>query len=75
MNESPLKRAIAILGGPTKVGKLFTPAISKQAVIQWGDECPLDRCKTIELATGGQVTRHDLRPDHFDALPKRRRAA
>jgi DNA-binding transcriptional regulator YdaS (Cro superfamily) len=46
------------------IGRLFTPTISRNAVRQW-DQCPPERVLAIERATGGKVTRHQLRPDIY----------
>lgn len=53
-----------LLKGGAAIGRLFEPPISRAAVNQW-DECPAERVLTIERATGGQVTRHQLRPDLY----------
>ena len=42
--------------------------VSPAAVNQWISghrPVPLERCVAIELATNGQVTRQDLRPDDY----------
>lgn len=59
-NKPPLDRAIEIIGGPAKVGRLF--GISPQAVCKW-QRIPAERCIDIERATGGLVTCEELRPD------------
>lgn len=66
--KEALERAIAIAGSQEKLGALFTPPVSQQAVQQWLDkgETPVKRCKVIERGTG--VTREQLRPDHFGSL-------
>lgn len=40
-----------------------------------GRPAPADICPKIEAATGGKISRHDLRPDVFGPKPKKRRAA
>lgn len=40
-----------------------------------GRPVPTDICPKIEQATGGEITRHELRPDIFGPAPKKRRAA
>ena len=47
--------------------------ISPPAISRWGDEIPLARVLDVERVTG--VPRAVLRPDMFQAPPKRRRAA
>lgn len=46
--------------------------------LKQGRPVPADICPKIEEATGGEITRHDLRPDIFGTPPaakKRARAA
>ena len=41
--------------------------LSFQAVYKWKENgVPVERCKDIENASGGAVTRQELRPDHFN---------
>jgi DNA-binding transcriptional regulator YdaS (Cro superfamily) len=45
--------------------------VSKGAVNQWKDQgrcVPLEHCVAIERATGGAVTRRDLRPDDWHRI-------
>lgn len=76
-----LERAIQ-KGGPTQ--ERFAEAIGKKQsyvsmlkhrVLEKGRLVPADICPKIEKATGGEITRHDLRPDIFGPAPKRKRAA
>lgn len=76
-----LERAIKA-GGPTQ--EMFAKAIGKEQsyvsmlkrrVVELGRKVPADICPKIEEATGGEITRYDLRPDVFGPSPKRRRAA
>lgn len=53
--------------------------VTPQAVRHWSNgtrrpPCDLESVKAIEAATGGEVTRHDLRPDVFGPAPKKRAA-
>lgn len=60
-----LKKAIKIIGSQNKLATLCK--VSQQAVagwIAWGN-VPARHALTIEKATNGQVTRHDLRPDIY----------
>lgn len=46
-------------------------AITPVLINQWANEkrpVPPDRCVEIELATGGEVTRRDLRPDDWHRI-------
>lgn len=68
----PIDRAVEILG-LKRIGMLFTPPITPQAVFKWtqdGVMVPAERCVAIELATDGAVTRYDLRPDVFGPSPQ-----
>ena len=59
----PIERAIRICGLSRLARKL---GVSRQAVDNWRHRrVPPEYCIRIELATGGQVTRHELRPDIF----------
>jgi len=42
--------------------------ITESAVSQWAS-VPPDRAIEIEEKTGGKVTRYQIRPDYFGALP------
>jgi len=68
MRDAALTKALKIIGGPKRAGELL--GISSQAVTQW-TRCPADRVIAIEEAVGGKVSRHELRPDIFGALPKK----
>lgn len=60
-----LSKAIETMGG---VGKLAaTLGVRQNVVSNWRlrGQPPAERCLAIEQATGGVVTRHDLRPDVF----------
>lgn len=44
--------------------------VTYQAIRKWeAGRPPAERCLAIERATGGQVTRYDLRPDVFGPAP------
>jgi DNA-binding transcriptional regulator YdaS (Cro superfamily) len=67
----PIERAIDVLGTGQK-GLADDLGVSPQQVNQWvlgKRPVPANRCLDIERATGGQVTRHDLRPDVFGEPP------
>ncbi len=65
---------ISKAGGPRRVGRMFDPPISSQAVSQW-ERVPAARCLVIERATRRRVTRHELRPDLYGPPPSRGEAA
>jgi len=66
-----LDRAIGIVGGGAAgLGRIYDPAISGAAVAKWRKKgVPANRVSEIEKATGFSVTRYNLRPDIFGALP------
>lgn len=56
--------------------KRFTPPVTQGLVWQWlewmknpdkGTRVTAERAKEIETITGGAVSRHELRPDLFEA--------
>lgn len=64
MGMDALKKAIDIVGGPSKMAALL--GVSAQAVCFWRDEkrrLPAEHCPAIERETGGEVTCEQLRPD------------
>lgn len=74
-HATPLDRAIAHLGSQRALADALdirSPSISEwRAKIREGKPhaVPADRCLPIERATGGAVTRYDLRPDIFGEAP------
>ena len=46
--------------------------VTQGRVSHWvkGATVPAERCAAIEQATGGRVTRHELRPDVFGAVQR-----
>ena len=69
--ETPIQKAVAILGSQTALAKKL--GVVPQAVQQWvaSGKPSIKRCLAIEQATGGQVTRFDLRPDVFGEAPSK----
>ena len=65
MNKQ-LERAVALVGGPQELAAKC--GVSPQHVYYWRHKAkrvPAERVLPIEAATGGIVTRSDLRPDMF----------
>lgn len=62
-DTNPIERAIQILGTQKKLAEKLN--VSTQAVAKWRERVPAERVLGIELATGGAVTRHELRPDLY----------
>jgi len=70
MDLSAITAAVAKLGGQASLASAI--GVHKVVVNQWvrGQRpIPARWCIPIEAATGGEVTRHDLRPDVFGAPP------
>lgn len=65
--DEALERAIELSGGPAELARFITAnqgPITAQAICDWR-RCPAGRVLTVEQATKGEVTRHDLRPDIY----------
>lgn len=69
-----IERACEQAGGQAMLAKIID--VTPQAVNQWVRKgvAPPERVLAIESATGGAVTRYELRPDVFGAPPSKRRA-
>lgn len=67
----PIQRAIKIVGTQQKLADALGLK-SQGQVTQWVTgrrPVPPKQCIPIELATGGRVTRYELRPDVFGGPP------
>jgi len=65
--KTPLERACDCVGGAAKLAALI--GVSAQALSNWKDRgVPIERCVAIEIATKGEVTRRELRPDDWLAI-------
>lgn len=64
-----LDKAVSILGGVSSTASLL--GVVQGAVSNWKKRkrVPASRCLAIEQATGGAVTRYELRPDVYGAKP------
>ncbi len=70
---TPIQRAAALVGGQSELARRITATdgqkpITPQGVGAWcrGEtQIPSERVIAIEAITGGQVTRHELRPDIY----------
>jgi len=64
-----ISQAIDTAGSVTRLAKILD--VSVQAVCFWRDgkrSVPANRCPAIERATGGLVTRQDLRPHDWHLI-------
>ena len=68
-NLSSIDRAIAALGSQQALADAL--GIRSPSISEWKDRgVPPGRCIPIEQATGGAVTRYELRPDVFGDAPE-----
>jgi DNA-binding transcriptional regulator YdaS (Cro superfamily) len=71
MSNDALDRAIEIVGSQQALADGLN--IKSPSISGWrqSGKVPVERCAAIEAATGGRVTRNELRPDVFGPLPPR----
>ena len=60
--DRALQEAIREAGGVAALARALD--IKTQSISGW-TRCPADRAIDVEVATGGKVTRYELRPDVF----------
>jgi DNA-binding transcriptional regulator YdaS (Cro superfamily) len=67
MDQSPIKRAVAVAGSQGKLAAAI--GTKQQNVWKWikRGSVPAEFVLPIERATEGAVTRHELRPDIYPA--------
>lgn len=66
MSQTPLQRAVEIAGGQSALAAKLN--VKQGHVWYWlnrAKQVPAEQVIPIEEATGGQVTRQELRPDLF----------
>jgi DNA-binding transcriptional regulator YdaS (Cro superfamily) len=64
MKKTPLEKAISHFGTATALAEELD--VTKQAIFKWRrGRVPAERVLSIEEATGGAVTRYELRPDLY----------
>lgn len=63
-----IEKAAKILGSQEALGRLVN--VTKAAVSHWKriESVPVEYCSRIEEATGGAVTRQELRPKDWHAI-------
>ena len=61
--NSPIEKAIQVLGTQKALAEKL--GVRTQAVTKWRKRVPAERVLGIEAATGGVVSRHELRPDLY----------
>ncbi|WP_458068669.1 Cro/CI family transcriptional regulator [Rhodanobacter sp. BL-MT-08] len=64
-----LDKACDLLGSQEALASVL--GIKSPSISDWRKrkQVPAERCGAIEAATGGKVTRYDLRPDVFGEAP------
>lgn len=64
-NMKPIEKAIKALGSQQALADAL--GVTQGAISQWlqRESVPAARCRQIEEATAGVVTRYELRPDVF----------
>lgn len=64
-----LDRAVAVLKTQEALAQAL--GVRSPSISGWKRHglVPIDWCEPIELLTGGEVSRHDLRPDIFGPAP------
>ena len=70
MSKEPLKIAVQAVGGQSALARAINAR--QQDVWYWlnvGKAVPAEYCRAIEAATGGKITRYQLRPDVFGDAP------
>lgn len=66
MSTAALKKAVKLAGGQAKLARALK--VKPQNVWNWlerDEKVPAEQVLPIEAATGGQVSRHELRPDLY----------
>lgn len=68
--ETGIEKAVRLCGSQTALATKI--GVSPQAVQKWvvQGKPPLNRCKAIEEAMDGEVTRSELDPEAFGAMPQ-----
>jgi len=62
---TPIDRAIKACGGVAALAEKVGVTASAPAMWKARGRVPSDHCAAIEQATGGKVTRRDLRPEDW----------
>lgn len=72
---NPLERAIDIVGGPSAMARILDLPWPSTVTNWVARGVPPERCRQIEEATKGAVTRYELNPDVFGPAPERNEEA
>lgn len=68
--ETGIAKAIRLAGSQTALGNLL--GLTPQAIQKWAAHgaVPAERCRDVEAAFQGQVTRYELNPAVFGDAPQ-----
>ena len=67
--EHPIDAAVRLCpGGRAALAKLLNVTVAAIGNWKMRQSVPVEHCAQIEAATGGQVTRKDLRPDDWNLI-------
>ena len=63
--DTPIARALRIIGGQHKCASIF--GVHQSTIAQWvaRKSVPARHCRRIEFLTDGRVTRYQMRPEIF----------
>lgn len=72
--STPIKEAVCLVGSQGRLAAAIQPmhpTVKQQHVWRWvrAGRVPAEYALAIETATGGKVTRYELRPDVFGPAP------
>lgn len=74
-----IEKAVEAAGGQSALARAIGGNVKQAHVWYWLNtadaKVPAEHCAAIEQATGGKVTKHDLRPDVFGPRPANEAAA
>lgn len=68
--ENGIQKAVRLATSQSALARML--GITPQAVQKWEEQgyVPADRCRAVEAALNGEVTRYELNPDTFGPAPE-----
>lgn len=61
IHNTHARRAAELVGGISALARHL--GVTNNTIYAWRDKIPAERCAAIEKATGGRITRQEMRPD------------